>query len=151
MSMREAQDRRRILLGAALVGAALVAPGGQARTETKNGAGAAAEAAGAATTLSQSEFDAMIARLRDLWLIPHALEHPEELRVTIRIRLGRDRRLAAPPVVVKRGRTARAQAVADAVIRAVVSGQPYDMLRDETYEAWKEMEIDFDPETMFRR
>jgi colicin import membrane protein len=32
----------------------------------------------------------------------------------------------------------------------VLDGQPFNMLRDETYDAWKDMEITFDPKTMFR-
>ena len=35
-------------------------------------------------------------------------------------------------------------------VRAVLQGQPYTMLRDETYEQWKYMDIDFDPKQMFR-
>jgi hypothetical protein len=31
-------------------------------------------------------------------------------------------------------------------LRAVTDGQPYAMLRDETYEQWKYMDIDFDPQ-----
>ena len=41
------------------------------------------------------------------------------------------------------------QAAADAAVRAVLQGQPYTMLRDETYEQWKYMDIDFDPKQMF--
>ena len=37
-----------------------------------------------------------------------------------------------------------------AAVRAVLQGQPYTMLRDETYEQWKYMDIDFDPKQMFR-
>ena len=58
-------------------------------------------------------------------------------------------RLAAPPVVVSTGSSPRYQKAADAAVRAVLQGQPYTMLRDETYEQWKYMDIDFDP-TKFR-
>jgi len=43
----------------------------------------------------------------------------------------------------------RYQAAADAAVRAVLQGQPYTMLRDETYDQWKYMDIDFDPKQMF--
>jgi colicin import membrane protein len=105
---------------------------------------------GAAATLSQSELDAMRARLASLWNVQPGIEHPEELFVTVRIRLGPDRRLAAPPQVVSTGTSPRYQAAADAAVRAVLQGQPFTMLRDETYEQWKYMDIDFDPKTMFR-
>jgi colicin import membrane protein len=104
---------------------------------------------GTAATLSQSELDAMRARLASLWNVQPGVEHPEELYVTVRIRLTPDRRLAAPPQVVSTGSSPRYQAAADAAVRAVLQGQPYMMLRDETYEQWKYMDIDFDPKQMF--
>ncbi|MEA2921964.1 MAG: hypothetical protein QOF07_1927 [Bradyrhizobium sp.] len=104
---------------------------------------------GTAATLSQSELDAMRARLASLWNVQPGVEHPEELYVTVRIRLTPDRRLAAPPQVVSTGSSPRYQAAADAAVRAVLQGQPYTMLRDETYEQWKYMDIDFDPKQMF--
>ena len=104
---------------------------------------------GNAPTLSQSELDAMRARLASLWNVQPGVEHPEELYVTVRIRLNPDRRLAAPPEVVSTGSSPRYQAAADAAVRAVLQGQPYTMLRDETYEQWKYMDIDFDPKQMF--
>jgi colicin import membrane protein len=105
---------------------------------------------GTAVSLSASELDAMRARLASLWNVQPGVEHPEELFVTIRIRLNPDRRLAAPPQVVSTGNSPRYQAAADAAVRAVLQGQPYNMLRDETYEQWKYMDIDFDPKQMFR-
>jgi colicin import membrane protein len=104
---------------------------------------------GTAATLSQSELDAMRARLASLWNVQPGVEHPEELYVTVRIRLTPDRRLAAPPQVVSTGSSPRYQAAADAAVRAVLQGQPYTMLRDETYDQWKYMDIDFDPKQMF--
>jgi colicin import membrane protein len=105
---------------------------------------------GAAATLSQSELDAMRARLASLWNVQPGTEHPEELFVTVRIRLNPDRRLAGPPQVVSTGSSSRYQAAAEAAVRAVLQGQPYSMLRDETYDQWKFMDIDFDPKSMFR-
>lgn len=105
---------------------------------------------GNAATLSQSELDAMRARLASLWNVQPGIEHPEELFVTVRIHLGPDRRLTQPPQVVSTGSSPRYQAAADAAVRAVLQGQPYNMLRTETYDQWKFMDIDFDPKSMFR-
>ena len=105
---------------------------------------------GTAATLSQSELDAMRARLANLWKVQPGVEHPEELFVTVRIRLNPDRRLAGPPQIVSTGNSPRYQAAAEAAVRAVLEGQPYTMLRDETYDQWKYMDIDFDPKQMFR-
>jgi hypothetical protein len=107
-------------------------------------------ATGSQPRLSQSELDAMRARLAGFWNVRPCVEHPEELYVTVRIRLNPDRRLAAPPVVVSTASSPRFQKAADAAVRAVLQGQPYTMLRDETYEQWKHMDIDFDPTMRFR-
>src|SRR5215212_2700267 len=125
-------------------------PARQALTgATLNSSASLGTTRGTAATLSQSELDAMRARLASLWNVQPGIEHPEELYVTVRIRLNPDRRLATPPQVVSSGSSPRYQAAADSAVRAVLQGQPYTMLRDETYEQWKYMDIDFDPKQMF--
>jgi colicin import membrane protein len=117
---------------------------------TLNASASLGTARGTAATLSQSELDAMRARLASLWNVQPGIEHPEELFVTVRIHLGPDRRLTQPPQVVSTGTSSRYQAAAEAAVRAVLQGQPYSMLRDETFDQWKFMDIDFDPKSMFR-
>jgi outer membrane biosynthesis protein TonB len=104
---------------------------------------------GTAATLSQSELDAMRARLTQLWNVQAGTERPEELVVEVRIKLTRERKLAAPPEIVSRGTSPRYQAAADAAVRAVLQGQPYNMLRDETYAQWQDIVVTFDPRQMF--
>jgi len=116
---------------------------------TLNASAALGTARGTAATMSQSELDALRARLTKLWNLQAGTEHPEELVVDIRIRLTPDRRLAAPPEVVSRGTSPRYQAAADAALRAVLAGQPYDMLQSATYDQWKDMIVTFDPREMF--
>jgi colicin import membrane protein len=105
---------------------------------------------GTAKTLSQSELDALRARLTQLWQVQAGTERPEELVVDIRIRLTPEKRLAAPPEIVSSGSSPRYRAAADAAMRAVLQGQPYDMLQPATYEQWKDMIVTFDPRQMFR-
>jgi len=104
---------------------------------------------GTAKTLSQSELDALRARLTKLWNVQAGTERPEELIVDIRIRLTPDKRLASPPEIVSRGSSPRYQAAADAAMRAVLQAQPYDMLQPSTYDQWKDMIVTFDPRQMF--
>ena len=52
---------------------------------------------GSAPTLSQSEVDALRARLAQLWNPPAGVLNPQDLVVKIRIKLGRDGKLAGPP------------------------------------------------------
>ena len=105
-------------------------------------------ASGNAPKLSQSEIDALRSRLMQLWNVPAGVQNPEELRVTVVIRIGRDRKLSAPPRVLTSGTSPMFQAARDNAMRAVFMSQPFDMLRPENYDLWKEIEITFDPRYM---
>jgi len=105
---------------------------------------------GSARQLTQSELDALRARLAQLWNPPAGAQNPEELVVAVRMRLKPDGTLAAPPMVTTSGQSALFMAARDSAIRAVFRGQPFDMLRPETYELWKDIEVTFDPRDMIR-
>jgi colicin import membrane protein len=103
-----------------------------------------------AAKLSQNEMNAFIDRLSQLWSPPAGAKNPEELIVRVRIRLGRDGRLSSPPQVLTSGSSTLFQTARESAIRALYRGQPFDMLRPESYEQWKDIEIDFDPRMMMR-
>ncbi len=105
---------------------------------------------GTAAQLSQSELDALRARLAQLWNPPAGASNPEELVVQVRIKLSPDGRLAAPPMVLTSGTSPLFQAARDSAVRAVFRGQPFDMLKPEHYEQWKDVEITFDPRDLVR-
>jgi colicin import membrane protein len=105
---------------------------------------------GRAPQLSLSELDALRQRLAQLWSIPAGAQDPQELVVQIRIKLRPDGTLAAPPMVLTSGRSPLFVAARDSAIRALFRGQPFNMLRPETYELWKDIEITFDPRDMIR-
>ncbi|MFY9601658.1 MAG: cell envelope biogenesis protein TolA [Pseudolabrys sp.] len=106
--------------------------------------------AGMAAQLSQSEIDALRARLMALWSPPVGVKDPNELIVTVTVRLRRDGRLAAPPFARVGSNSVAAQASRDSAVRAVLTGQPFDMLKPEHYDNWKEIELTFDPKDMLR-
>ena len=105
---------------------------------------------GNAETLSMSELDALRARLASLWNIPAGAKDPRELIVSVRIQLKPDGTLNGPPMVLTSGQIPLFVAARDSAIRALFRGQPYDMLRPEHYELWKDIEITFDPREMIR-
>jgi outer membrane biosynthesis protein TonB len=105
---------------------------------------------GAAAQLSLSELDALRARLAQLWTVPAGAKDPQELVVLIRIKLKPDGTLAAAPIVLSSGKSALFIAARDSAVRALFRGQPYDMLKREHYEQWKDIEITFDPRDMIR-
>jgi hypothetical protein len=120
----------------------------EATGNTLNDSPALGAANGRAAQLTQNELDALRRRLVQLWNPPAGAQNPEELVVAIRIRLKPDGTLAAPPQVTTSGRSQLFMASRDSAIRAVFRGQPFDMLRPETYEAWKDIEVTFDPREM---
>jgi outer membrane biosynthesis protein TonB len=101
--------------------------------------------------LSQDEIAALRARISKLWNPPIAFAE-SGIRITFRVQIGRDRRLIARPEVVTTtgGRGQTFEAARDAAIRALLQAQPFDMLRSETFETWRDMEVVFDPSLMFR-
>jgi colicin import membrane protein len=105
---------------------------------------------GAAAQLSLSELDALRARLAQLWTVPAGAKDPQELVVLIRIKLKPDGTLASPPIVLSSGKSPLFIAARDSAVRALFRGQPYDMLKPEHYEQWKDVEITFDPRDMIR-
>ena len=105
---------------------------------------------GMAAKLSQSEIDALRARLMALWSPPVGVQDPNELIVNVTVKLLPNGRLAGPPFARVNGRSVAAMASRDSAVRAVLTGQPFDMLKPEHYDSWKEIELTFDPKDMFR-
>ena len=102
-----------------------------------------------AAELSQDEMSALQARLQRLWTPPIAFAE-SGTKITVRIILGRDKRLVGGPEVLTSGKGPMFDAARDAAVRAIFQAQPFDMLRPETFEAWRDMEVVFDPRFMFR-
>ena len=103
---------------------------------------------GTAAILSQSELDALRARLQQLWSPPAGAKDPQELVVEVEIRLKPDGSLDGPPRVLSSGHSTLFMASRDSAMRAVFRGQPFTMLKPEHYEQWKDVVITFDPRTM---
>jgi len=121
-----------------------------ATAATLNGNVSLGAPSGHAAQMSQSELDALRAKLISLWNPPAAVSaHPDQYVVTIRIRLTRDYRLDGQPVVLTGGDGPLFEATRDSALRAVFQAQPYDMLSPTTYDQWKEMDINFDPREVF--
>ena len=106
-------------------------------------------ATGMAAQLSQSEIDALRARLMALWNPPVGMQDASQTQVTIRIRFRKDGTLAVGPQVITSGSGAQFNAMRDSAVRAVFVGQPYTMLRPEHYDQWKEIDFTFDTKQMF--
>ena len=120
--------------------------------DTLNNSEALGVSSGKASQISLSELDALRQRLAQLWTPPAGARDPQELVVVFRIKLRPDGRLAPGPwpQLVASGNTPLAIAARESAARALNRGQPFDMLKPEHYEQWKDIEITFDPRDMFR-
>jgi colicin import membrane protein len=95
--------------------------------------------------LSQSEIDALKARLSQCWNPPAGITANTNIYVSLRVLMRQDGSLAAPPVVVEGSPSALGPALAESAKRALLQCQPFTMLRPEHYNQWKDLQLDFNP------
>jgi colicin import membrane protein len=104
---------------------------------------------GRAVRLSQSELDALRRRLVECWNPPVGAADVANLKVVLRVLFKPDGSVAAPPALVAGSPSSYGPAMAESAKRAILTCQPFKMLRPEHYEQWKDIEITFDPRDMF--
>src|SRR5437764_21116 len=104
---------------------------------------------GDAPKVSQSELDALRARLRECWNPPAGASNAEKLKVPILIRFKQDGTLAGPPQPENAASDTFMQAMIDSAVRATIRCQPYTMLSPAKYDVWKEIVVDFSLDGMF--
>ena len=92
----------------------------------------------------------MRARLRDCWRVPVGVAEARDLQVFVRVLFNKDGSLAAEPRLMNRGSHPAFQVAAESALRAVRSCAPYTFLPIAKYEAWKDIEVEFNPRDMFR-
>lgn len=120
-----------------------------ASAETLNPNATLGTATGApAAQLSQSEIDALRARLTQCWNPPAGVDANTRIHVSLRVLLKQDGSLLQPPVVVEGSPSALGPALAESAQRALLVCQPFTMLRPEHYDQWKDLQLDFDPRVM---
>jgi colicin import membrane protein len=68
----------------------------------------------------------------------------------LRVLFNRDGSVSSAPVLVAGSPSPYGPAMAESAKRAILSCQPFTMLRPQNYDQWKDIEITFDPRDMFR-
>jgi colicin import membrane protein len=105
---------------------------------------------GRSATLSQSEIDALRARIQQCWNPPAGLADARDLVVVVRIRFNQDGSLSADPTLSNSGSHPTFQVAAESALRAVRRCAPYSFMPIAKYDVWKDVEVTFDPRDMFR-
>ena len=98
--------------------------------------------------MTQSEIEALKARLYQCWNPPRGVREARNLRVQVSISLNQDGSLAAPPQIVGGGFDPLAHIAAESAVRAVQICAPYDFLPVEKYQVWQSINFTFDPSQM---
>ena len=121
--------------------------GGGAQRSSQEAALGGRQTTGA--TLSQNEIDSLRSQVSRCWNPPVGAAEAENLVVSVRIRLSPSGELEGNPEVVSGGGASMAErAAADAARRAILRCQPYNAPADK-YEAWADVQFNFDPRDMF--
>jgi colicin import membrane protein len=119
-----------------------------ATAETLNGTVGLGTPTGRAAQLSQSELDALRARLIQCWSPPPGLNPDSKLYVVLGVQFKQDTFLAQEPSIIEDAASSLGPALAESAKRALLSCQPFNMLRPEHYDLWKYIEIKFNNELL---
>jgi outer membrane biosynthesis protein TonB len=117
-----------------------------ATAETLNGAVSLGAPQAHAAQLSQSELDALRARLIQCWSPPPGVAVDSKLYVVLRVLFKPDGSLVHEPGVIEDSASALGPALAESAKRALMLCQPFTMLKPEHYDLWKDIEIKFNNE-----
>ncbi len=120
-----------------------------AAAETLNNvANLGASTAAPAAQMSQDEISALRARITGCWSPPPGVDSESKVYVVLRVLFKMDGSLAAQPVLVEATASPLGPALAESAKRALLSCQPFTMLKPEHYVDWKDMELKFDPKEL---
>jgi colicin import membrane protein len=95
--------------------------------------------------LSQSEIDALRARISSCWSPPAGIDANSRVYVVLRVLFKADGSMVQAPTLVEGSASALGPALAESAKRALLLCQPFTMLRPEHYDQWKDLELKFDP------
>ena len=95
--------------------------------------------------MSQSEIDALRARISSCWSPPPGIDANSKVYVVLRVLFKPDGSLQQEPVLVEATASSLGPALAESAKRALLLCQPFTMLRPDHYTQWKDLELKFDP------
>jgi hypothetical protein len=99
--------------------------------------------------LTPGEIDALRTRISQCWKPPAGVTPATRGYVVLRILLKPDGSLAGSPVVVEDTSSSTFRpALANSAIQALMTCQPFTMLKPEDYEKWKDLVLKFDPQEL---
>ena len=119
-----------------------------ASAETLSNAASLGAPTAHAAQLSVSELDALRTRLIQCWSPPPGLDLNSKLYVVVGVQFKPDAYVAQEPAIIEDAAASLGPALAESAKRAVLSCQPFTMLKPEHYDLWKHIEIKFNNEML---
>jgi len=119
-----------------------------AAADTPNDSANVGSATGTAAQLSQSEIDALRARISSCWSPPPGIDSKSKLYIVLDVAFKPDASMAREPAVVEGSASALGPALAASAKRALLLCQPFTMLKPEHYDQWKDLQLKFDPQEL---
>jgi outer membrane biosynthesis protein TonB len=119
-----------------------------AAADTVNQTVGVGSATGTSAQLSQSEIDALRARISSCWSPPPGVDAKSKLYIVLDVLFKPDANLAREPAVVEGSASSLGPALAESAKRALLLCQPFSMLKPEHYEQWKNLQLKFDPQEL---
>ncbi len=95
--------------------------------------------------MSQSEIDALRARISGCWSPPPGIDANSKVYVVLRVLFKPDGSMVNEPTLVEATASQLGPALAESAKRALLLCQPFTMLKPEHYDQWKDLELKFDP------
>jgi colicin import membrane protein len=98
--------------------------------------------------LSQSEIDALRARISSCWSPPPGIDAKSKIYIVLDVMFKPDASMSRDPVVVEGSASSLGPALAESAKRALLLCQPFTMLKAEHYDQWKNLQLKFDPQEL---
>ena len=113
-------------------------------TTGQGGSPTLGDTSGTSARLSQTAIDGLVARIRTCWnLLPSDIN--SGLNVTLSVSMNRDGSVNGTPQVVSADPSPAGGAIARAAQRAVMQCGPYTMLSADSYDEWRQIEVELRP------
>jgi hypothetical protein len=77
--------------------------------------------------------------------LPGSIAPSDKLRVTLRVRMTREGKLAAEPILIEATASAKGPVLMQSAIAALQACQPYAMLPADKYDEWQEIDLSLTP------
>lgn len=86
--------------------------------------------------------------LRTCSKLPASIEASDKLRITLRVLMTPEGKLAADPILIEASASAKGPALMQGAIAALEACQPYTMLPADRYGEWKVLDLSFTPKDL---